>query len=78
MDGKVYTRYTGFPGGQRTLSAREVMAKDPTRIVRFALKGMLPKNRLGAQLLKNIFIYGGAEHQQQAQKPVLINLNDIK
>lgn len=78
MDGKVYTRYTGFPGGQRTLTARELMAKDPTRIIRAALKGMLPKNRLGEALQKNIFIYADAEHQQQAQKPVLINLNDIK
>ena len=75
MDGKVYT---GYPGGQRTLTAREVMSKDATRLVRFALKGMLPKNRLGAALMKNIFIYEGPEHQQQAQKPVLINLNDIK
>lgn len=78
MDGKVYTRYTGYPGGQRTLTAREVMNRDATRLVRFALKGMLPKNRLGAALMKNIFIYEGPEHQQQAQKPVLINLNDIK
>lgn len=78
MDGKVYTRYTGYPGGQRTLTAREVMSKDATRLVRFALKGMLPKNRLGAALMKNIFIYEGPEHQQQAQKPVLINLNDIR
>ena len=54
------------------------MSKDATRLVRFALKGMLPKNRLGAALMKNIFIYEGPEHQQQAQKPVLINLNDIK
>ena len=78
LDGKVYTRYTGYPGGQRTLTASEVLVKDPTRLVRFALKGMLPKNRLGAQLLKNIYIYAGPEHEQQAQKPVSINLNDLK
>ena len=78
FDGKTYTRYTGYPGGQRTLTASEVLVKDPTRLVRFALKGMLPKNILGAKLLNNIYIYAGAEHQQESQKPVLINLNDLK
>ena len=78
LDGKVYTRYTGYPGGQRTLTASELLVKDSTRLVRFALKGMLPKNRLGAKLLKNVYIYNGAEHKQEAQNPVLINLNDLK
>lgn len=75
---KIYVRHTGYPGGQRTLTAREVMDKDGTRIVRMAIKGMLPKNILGSALLKNVHVYAGAEHNQEAQQPKAINLNDLK
>lgn len=78
LDGKVYTRYTGYPGGQRTLTAAEQLVKDPTRLIRFALKGMFPKTILGRQLMRNVYIYSGAEHDQTAQKPKAINLNDLK
>ena len=77
-EGKVYTRHTGYPGGQRSLNASELFEKDPTRIVEKAVKGMLPKNKLGAQLFRNLKVYAGAEHDQEAQKPRTINLNDKK
>lgn len=75
---KTYVRHTGYPGGQRTLSANELMAKSPSRVVEKAVKGMLPKNKLGSALFRNLFVYDGGEHQQEAQKPRSINLNDIK
>ena len=75
---KTYVRHTGYPGGQRTLSANELFAKNPERVVEKAVKGMLPKNKLGSALFRNLFVYNGGEHQQEAQKPRTINLNDIK
>jgi len=75
---KSYMRHTGYPGGQRTLSATELFEKDPTRLVEKAVKGMLPKNILGSALYRNLYVYVGGEHQQDAQKPTLINLNDLK
>lgn len=77
-DDKTYLRYTGYPGGQRSLTARELLAKKPASIVEKAVKGMLPKNRLGADLFRNLKVYVGPEHQQEAQKPSVINLNDLK
>lgn len=75
---KEYIRHTGYPGGQRTRTAEEVLAKHPTRIIEHAVKGMLPRNRLGRKLYKNLFVYVGAEHPHEAQKPKEINLNSIK
>ncbi len=75
---KTYVRHTGYPGGQRTLSANELFGKSPSRVVEKAVKGMLPKNKLGSALFRNLFVYTGGEHQQEAQKPRTINLNDIK
>jgi len=77
-DQKEYVRHTGYPGGQRFTSVKQMLEKNPTEIIRKAVKGMLPKNRLGSVLLKNVFIYEGAEHPHQAQKPEKINLNTIK
>ena len=77
-DDKVYLRYTGYPGGQRSQTAREMLAKTPERVVEKAIKGMLPKNRLGADLFRNLKVYVGPEHNQEAQKPTAINLNDLK
>ncbi|MCO5725629.1 50S ribosomal protein L13 [Robiginitalea marina] len=77
-DDKKYIRYTGYPGGQREQTARELMAKKPTDMVEKAIKGMLPKNRLGADLFRNLYVYAGPEHKQEAQKPKQINLNDLK
>lgn len=77
-DSKTYLRYTGYPGGQRETSVKEVLAKHPERIVERAVKGMLPKNRLGADLFRNLKVYVGTEHGQEAQKPTQINLNEMK
>lgn len=77
-DDKQYIRYTGYPGGQRTRTARDLMEKKPTAMVEMAVKGMLPKNRLGADLFRNLYVYAGPEHKQEAQKPKQINLNDLR
>ena len=75
---KSYLRYTGYPGGQRTTSVKELLEKNPAAIVEKAVKGMLPKNRLGAELFRNLKVYAGTEHGQQAQKPKAVNLKDLK
>ncbi len=77
MTNKVYTRYTGYPGGQRTTTAREILRTRPTELVRKAVQGMLPKTRLGDKLINNLFIYAGPEHPHQAQQPKEIKLNEI-
>ena len=77
-DDKKYIRYTGYPGGQRVRTARDLMEKKPTALVEKAVKGMLPKNKLGADLFRNLYVYAGTEHNQEAQKPKQINLNDLK
>jgi len=75
---KEYVRYTGYPGGQRSLTAQELMQRSPERVIEKAIKGMLPKNSLGRQLFTNVKVYAGAEHKQQAQTPEVINLDSIK
>ena len=77
-DSKVYQRYTGYPGGQRETSVKDLLAKNPARIVEKAVKGMLPKTRLGADLFRNLKVYVGTEHGQEAQKPTIFNINDFK
>ena len=78
MAEKEYIRYTGYPGGQRTQTAAELLKKFPERIVEKAVKGMLPKNRLGSQLFTNLYVFAGAEHDKQAQQPKVINLDIIR
>ena len=78
IDDKKYIRYTGYPGGQRVQTARELLEKKPEALVEKAVKGMLPKNKLGADLFRNLRVYAGTEHGQEAQKPKAINLNDLK
>ncbi|MCF8369106.1 MAG: 50S ribosomal protein L13 [Bacteroidales bacterium] len=78
MSDKQYIRHTGYPGGQRTQTAAELMAKKPTAVVEKAIKGMLPKNRLGSDLFRNLFVYEGPEHPHEAQKPKAIDINKIK
>ena len=75
---KSYIRHTGYPGGQRSLTATEMFGKDPARLVEKAVKGMLPKNKLGSALYRNLYVYAGAEHNQDAQKPKTFNLNDLR
>lgn len=75
---KEYVRYTGYPGGQRTLTAQQLMERNPQRVIEKAIKGMLPKNTLGRNLFTNVKVYNGAEHKQGAQNPEVINLDTIK
>ena len=75
---KTYLRHTGYPGGQRFTGVKQLLDKHPERIIEKAVKGMLPKTRLGAAVLRNLKVYAGAEHKQEAQQPVTINLNDLK
>lgn len=72
-----YIRHTGYPGGQRSLTASELFDKDPRRLVEKSVKGMLPKNKLGANLFRNLNVFVGAEHDHEAQKPKTINLNEF-
>lgn len=74
---KSYIRHTGYPGGQRSLTANELFDKDPSKLVEKSVKGMLPKNKLGSQLFRNLTVVSGAEHAHAAQKPKAINLNEI-
>ena len=73
---KEYIRHTEYPGGQRSLNATQLHNKKDTRLVENAVKGMLPKNKLGAELFRNLRVFGGAEHKQEAQNPRTININD--
>ena len=70
MRNKQYIRHTGFPGGQRFSTPSEELVKHPTRVVEKAVKGMLPKSRLGAELFRNLHVYADAEHGHEAQQPV--------
>ncbi len=78
MADKVYIRHTGYPGGQRSLTAQELLNKRPERLVEKAVKGMLPKNKLGNALYRNLKVYVGAEHKHEAQNPELFNLETFK
>jgi large subunit ribosomal protein L13 len=69
MTDKVYIRHTGYPGGQRFSTPREVLVKNPRGVVEAAVKGMLPKNRLGRELFHNLFVYAGPVHPHAAQQP---------
>lgn len=69
MTDKVYIRHTGYPGGQRFSTPREVLVKNPRGVVEAAVKGMLPKNRLGRELFHNLFVYAGPAHPHAAQQP---------
>ncbi|MFV9551555.1 50S ribosomal protein L13 [Algibacter sp. PT7-4] len=75
---KSYIRHTGYPGGQRSLTATELYGKDPARVVEKSVKGMLPKNKLGANLFRNLTVVVGTEHAHAAQKPKTINLEEFK
>ncbi len=69
MTDKVYVRHTGYPGGQRFKTPREMMAKNPAKVVEIAVRGMLPKNRLGSRLYTNLYVYAGNQHPHEAQQP---------
>jgi large subunit ribosomal protein L13 len=73
METKQYIRYTGYPGGQRFSTPALELAKHPERVLETAVRGMLPKNRLGRALFRNLHVFAGAEHTHEAQQPVTIN-----
>jgi large subunit ribosomal protein L13 len=74
-DQKEYIHHTGYPGGQRSRIARDVMAKKPTEMVEKAVRGMLPKNTLGREIFRNLYVYAGNEHKHEAQQPKEVKLN---
>lgn len=74
MNSKEYISHSGYPGGQKKLSPKQMLAKKPERIFEFAVKGMLPKNRLGRQLFKNLYVYVGDQHPHEAQNPKVLEL----
>ena len=80
MTDKIYLSYTGYPGGQREITPARLMAKPngADKLMRRVVKGMLPKNRLGAKLLGNLYIYAGSEHKHEAQMPKVIDINSLK
>ena len=69
---KQYIRHTGYPGGQRVATPRQLKAKSASLIVESAVRGMLPKNRLGRKLFKNLYVYDGIEHPHEAQNPKIL------
>ena len=69
MSDKEYVRYTGYPGGQKFTTAQEMLKKNPISLVEIAVKGMLPRNRLGSELYRNLHVYAGSAHPHEAQKP---------
>jgi len=75
---KKYFSHTGYPGGQKIINPRDLLKKKPTAVVEKAIKGMLPKNRLGSQLFRNLYVYEGPEHPHEAQKPKVVEPQSIK
>lgn len=71
LDQKIYRHHTGYIGNMKETSARNMLEKNPTKVMMLAIKGMLPKNRLGRQMINKVRIYSGAEHENQAQKPIM-------
>ena len=78
MDEKYYVRYTGYPGGQRIRSVKEQLHRKPVAVLEHAIKGMLPKNKLGDAIFNNLYVYAGSEHPHQAQQPEELKINTIK
>ncbi|MBN2719905.1 MAG: 50S ribosomal protein L13 [Proteobacteria bacterium] len=74
LDKKVYYRHSGYPGGIKSMTARELLERKPERVIKSAVKGMLPKSRLGTSMLGKLKIYAGADHPHEAQKPEKIEL----
>ena len=75
MTEKVYVSYTGYPGGQRFTTPRKLLASKPERVIEKAVKGMLPKNRLGSEMYRNLYVYAGTDHPHAAQQPKEISLS---
>ena len=80
MTDRIYYSYTGYPGGQRENTPASILAKPngADKLLRRVVKGMLPKNRLGAKVLDNLYVYAGSEHKHDAQNPKQIDINQYK
>ena len=78
MGEKTYYRHSGYIGGIKSQTAKEMLEKKPEDVLKKAVRGMLPKNRLGNKIFKNLFVYAGSEHPHEAQKPRQIKLSDLK
>ena len=76
-DNKTYVSHSGYPGGQKIKTAKEVFAKSPSILIEKAVKGMLPKNKLGAAIFKNLRVYNDENHNQNSQNPESININEF-
>jgi large subunit ribosomal protein L13 len=77
-DDRIYLRFSGYPGGQKEITPAQLKEKGEDRLFRKVVKGMLPKNKLGAKLLKNLYVYGGSEHKHEAQQPKTLDINSLK
>ena len=69
LDKKIYYHHTGYPGGLKEIALRDLLKKHPTRVIKFAVRGMLPKNRLGRRMFKKLKVYAGPDHPHEAQQP---------
>ncbi len=78
LEQKVYYRHTNYPGGIKSVTAKKLMQQKPEKVIRQAIKGMLPKNSLGRQMLQKLKVYAGAEHPHEAQQPVLMGFTGKK
>lgn len=78
LDQRLLFNYSGYPGGRHDKTPRQMLAESPERMLERTIKGMLPKNRLGAKILKNLYVYAGAEHEQEAQQPKVLDINAMK
>ncbi len=78
LSDKIYLRHSGYPGGQITQTPKQILDKYPERLVEKAVKGMLPKNKLGRQLFRNLHVVVGAEHKYEAQKPKVVDFSKNK
>jgi len=77
LDQSMYHRHSGYPGGLRSMNLRDMIARHPERPIELAVKGMLPKNRLGRQMIKKLKVYAGPSHDHQAQKPEVLEVKGI-
>ncbi len=75
MDQKLYTRHTGYIGGLKQVTLKKMMETKPEAVITHAVKGMLPKNTLGRNMIKKLHVYAGAEHKHEAQKPEVLEIN---
>lgn len=75
---KEYVKHSGYPGGQKFVSLQATLKRFPDRPIEKAIKGMLPKNKLGRKIFNNLYVYTGTEHPHKAQNPEVLDLNSIK